>query len=256
MTSAGLGSNEIATRMLKAHRSLICDTIDELSSRTSLSGVGTTFAAGMAKLGFSALGINGLPPPTEGADPEILTETTPEGFRDLYIEERFYAVDHICAHARTATRPFRYREAPYAARHAERHRRFMQALESNHMGRGLIVPFGYPVSMPACVWLAGEAPELHDDAMPAIESISLFAASKAQALSAPPHARQSRPLTPREREVLQWICVGKTAAETAEILGIAKRTVDQHVQGAMFKLKAANRTHAVAIALRDRMISL
>ena len=67
-------------------------------------------------------------------------------------------------------------------------------------------------------------------------------------------SKNSRLLTPREREVLGWVARGKSASEVAEILKIIKRTVDEHVQTAMRKLGAANRTHAVAIAVRDRII--
>jgi DNA-binding CsgD family transcriptional regulator len=58
-------------------------------------------------------------------------------------------------------------------------------------------------------------------------------------------------LTAREREVLTWIALGKSAWEIGEILSIAKRTVDEHAQTATRKLGAANRTQAVAIAVRN-----
>jgi len=63
-------------------------------------------------------------------------------------------------------------------------------------------------------------------------------------------------LTTREIEVLGWVARGKSAWEIGEILHIAKRTVDEHVRTAARKLGAVNRTHAVAIALRDRIIDL
>lgn len=63
-------------------------------------------------------------------------------------------------------------------------------------------------------------------------------------------------LTPREIEVLNWVAQGKSAWEVGEILNIAKRTVDEHVQTAVHKIGAVNRTHAVAIAVRDRIISV
>jgi LuxR family quorum sensing-dependent transcriptional regulator len=66
----------------------------------------------------------------------------------------------------------------------------------------------------------------------------------------------NRSLTPREREVLSWVAQGKSAAQIAEILHIAKRTVDEHVQTTVRKLGALNRTHAVAIALRDGIIEV
>lgn len=62
------------------------------------------------------------------------------------------------------------------------------------------------------------------------------------------------PLTSREIEVLTWVARGKSAWEIGEILDIAKRTVDEHVQTAVKKIGAANRTNAVAIAVRDRII--
>ncbi len=63
-------------------------------------------------------------------------------------------------------------------------------------------------------------------------------------------------LTPREVEVLTWAARGKAAWEIGEILHIAKRTVDEHIQTAVQKLGAANRTQAVAIALLTRIIDI
>ena len=62
-------------------------------------------------------------------------------------------------------------------------------------------------------------------------------------------------LTPREREVLWWAAQGKSAKEIGEILHITKRTVDEHTHNAARKLSAANRTQAVAVALRERLIT-
>jgi LuxR family quorum sensing-dependent transcriptional regulator len=64
------------------------------------------------------------------------------------------------------------------------------------------------------------------------------------------------PLTPREREVLAWSAQGKSAWEIGTILSVGKRTVDEHAQTAMRKLGAANRTQAVAIALRHRLFDV
>ena len=71
---------------------------------------------------------------------------------------------------------------------------------------------------------------------------------------APPPA-SAHALTSREREALWWAAQGKSAWEIGEILHIAKRTVDEHTQKAARKLGAVNRTQAVAIALRERLIS-
>jgi len=63
-------------------------------------------------------------------------------------------------------------------------------------------------------------------------------------------------LTARECEVLKWVARGKPAREIAEILAITKRTVDAHVHSATRKIGAVNRTNAVAIAIRNRLIEV
>ncbi len=73
-------------------------------------------------------------------------------------------------------------------------------------------------------------------------------------LAPAPATAREHSLTPREREVLWWAAQGKSAWEIGEILHIRKRTVDEHSQTATRKLGAANRTQAVATALRERLI--
>jgi DNA-binding CsgD family transcriptional regulator len=67
---------------------------------------------------------------------------------------------------------------------------------------------------------------------------------------------REHPLTPRELEVMTWVARGKSAWETGEILGISKRTVDEHTKTAARKLGANNRTQTVALALLRRIIEV
>ena len=61
-------------------------------------------------------------------------------------------------------------------------------------------------------------------------------------------------LTPREREVLRWIYLGKSNAEIGAILKISALTVKNHVQKTLRKLKVVNRAQAVGKALDARII--
>lgn len=61
-------------------------------------------------------------------------------------------------------------------------------------------------------------------------------------------------LSPREREVLQWAAEGKTARETANLLGLSESAVNLYSAKAMTKLGARTKTHAVAIAVRNAML--
>jgi LuxR family transcriptional regulator, quorum-sensing system regulator BjaR1 len=247
----------VSNMALKSRQNLVFDTIDRISRLTSLPEVSKNLVAATAKFGFTALGINGLPPPAQDADPYILAESTPEGFRDVYIHERFYLVDHICAHARTTGEVFQYSEAPYDRTGYRGHERFMRALETFGMSKGLVIPIGRPTNIPACVWLAGDDPDLDTEAKLATELIALFAASKAHALSRPLRVKSRRSnLTPREREVLQWISAGKTSWAISMISGLSERAINKIIAAAMFKLDAVTRAQAVVNAIREGEIEL
>jgi len=68
--------------------------------------------------------------------------------------------------------------------------------------------------------------------------------------------RKRVPLTAREREVLKWVKEGKNTWEISVILGVSERTVKFHIHNIMQKLDAVTRTHAVAIAIEQRLIDL
>lgn len=61
-------------------------------------------------------------------------------------------------------------------------------------------------------------------------------------------------ITQREKEILQWVKVGKSNWEIATILSISPRTVKNHVCNIIKKMSAQNRGHAVAKALRLNLI--
>lgn len=63
-------------------------------------------------------------------------------------------------------------------------------------------------------------------------------------------------LSHREKEILNWIMVGKSNWEISIILNISERTVKFHVSNILKKLDTVSRTHAVAIALNIGLITL
>jgi DNA-binding NarL/FixJ family response regulator len=63
-------------------------------------------------------------------------------------------------------------------------------------------------------------------------------------------------LTPREVEVLSFVAQGLANKDIAERLGTASGTVKMHVQKILEKLGAADRTHAVTIAIRRGILHL
>jgi LuxR family transcriptional regulator, quorum-sensing system regulator BjaR1 len=240
-----------------SNRNRVFDTIEEVSGLASPLQIADALGRAVADYGYTSFGFNGLPPPANDADPLILAESAPGGFREWYVEERFYLVDHICAHARTTYEAFRFRDAPYPAANEARHRRFLDALESFGVQEGLVIPIGRPENIPTCAWLAGPNPDVNDGAKRAVQLITMFAASKAYARRRPAFADPpTRLLTAAEREALQWISAGKTSWEIASISGRSERTINKIIADAMLKLNAVTRTQAVVNAIRTGEIEI
>ncbi|HSS03687.1 MAG TPA: response regulator transcription factor [Solirubrobacterales bacterium] len=69
----------------------------------------------------------------------------------------------------------------------------------------------------------------------------------------PPRGSRGK-LTRRQREILQLIADGGSTVVAARELGLSEETIKTHTKNALGRLGARNRTHAVAIALRESLI--
>jgi DNA-binding NarL/FixJ family response regulator len=61
-------------------------------------------------------------------------------------------------------------------------------------------------------------------------------------------------LTRRQRQILQLYADGHSTAQVAKRLGLSAETVRTHTKAILSRLRARDRTHAVAIALRTSLI--
>ncbi len=69
----------------------------------------------------------------------------------------------------------------------------------------------------------------------------------------PPRGSRGR-LTRRQREILQLLANGESTTVAARELDLSEETIKTHTKHALARLGARNRTHAVAIALRESLI--
>lgn len=69
----------------------------------------------------------------------------------------------------------------------------------------------------------------------------------------PPKGSRGK-LTGRQRQILQLLANGGSTTVAARELGLSEETVKTHTKNAVARLGARNRTHAVAIALRESLI--
>ena len=69
----------------------------------------------------------------------------------------------------------------------------------------------------------------------------------------PPKGSRGK-LTQRQRQILQLLADGESTTVAARELDLSEETVKTHIKIALARLGARNRTHAVAIALREFQI--
>lgn len=96
-----------------------------------------------------------------------------------------------------------------------------------------------------------------DVVRPHLANLYRLSVAADRAAEAPAHADRAvqfaeLPLTPREREVLDWVSAGKTNRDVAAILGASPRTVEKHLERIYEKLGVETRTAAVMRALRQK----
>jgi two-component system, NarL family, response regulator DesR len=84
---------------------------------------------------------------------------------------------------------------------------------------------------------------------------SYIDAALAGVLAGPAATERMLTLTKRERDVLRLLAEGMRDEQAGRTLSISPLTVRTHVQHAMAKLKCETRTQAVAVALRESLIS-
>jgi DNA-binding CsgD family transcriptional regulator len=74
-------------------------------------------------------------------------------------------------------------------------------------------------------------------------------------LRAQPGSISRSPLTPREGEVLTLLASGVPAAEISSRLHITPKTTATHIEHILAKIGAHSRAEAVAVALREHLVS-
>jgi LuxR family transcriptional regulator, quorum-sensing system regulator BjaR1 len=212
----------------------------------------------LAPFGFSYVTFAPIPILGERFDKAILATTPGRSIAEwhkIYSDEAYNEVDPLMHHLRRSVNPFEYQEVPFEPNPNARAAEVVRLRSDFGFRRGLVVPIRGPMGSSGFVAMGGPKPDLAAHNKQAFHLTALYAFERICCLRFPPSV-QKPALTKREREVLTWVAMGKSASETGEILAITKRTVDAHARTAFLKLGAANRTHAVAIAIRDRIIAI
>ncbi len=182
---------------------------------------------------------------------------------DAYLNEYFAAMSlfdsPIFRAAQYVCKPTPLSDVYDANRLSPRGQKIYQRAGKFGLTHGYCFPLKGRDCRPTLMLIAGDFESVDADALMVLEMVVLAFYRRACALFPEPdllEKRQEGGLSDRERETLSWVAKGKTDWETAQLLGIAERTVHYHIENAKKKMGVPTRLQAVVEAIRTLEILL
>jgi LuxR family transcriptional regulator, quorum-sensing system regulator BjaR1 len=210
--------------------------------------------ARLKKHGFEYHCVSFLATSTETLEDVLLSNRLPEEWLRLYVERDYVHDDPAFRYAKTVVRPFRwFKEAPYDPEREPRAAEVVQRAGDFGICDGFLIPVASTAGRMGQIWFGGRTLDLPARQLPALHLMAIYAFDRILTLRGLRSEHQAR-LTPREREVLTLVALGKSTWEIGEALHISSRTVKEHIKHLCPKLGAVTRTQAVMIAVRDKII--
>ncbi|AWN54544.1 autoinducer binding domain-containing protein [Methylobacterium sp. 17Sr1-1] len=196
--------------------------------------------------------------PVVGAKPRqqyehALLDAMPADWKTRYLSRGYLFRDATVRHLGGANAPFAWSEI------AEQYREDPAALQVMHeagehgLRHGVTVPLLTLDGQLAGFSFSGARVEVSPEDLGTLQLVATYAFAQLVLLRS--EAGAEIRLSPREREVLQWVAEGKTSWEIGEILAISSKGVEHHLRTTRTKLGTLNSAQSVAVALRRGLIS-
>ena len=254
------------------------DAMTAVGNARSVGDLGEAMQSQVAKAGFDSFAF--LDGATGSGSSESVVTTVSKEWQSTYFAECLLDCDPVLMRALSSNAPFLWSDVELPASPVGKlsgARRTMEAARDQGYLDGMTLPLqlvdakGSPYqSLCSLFWTEAERD------LPAVaarhgiffrllaqvweqrlqEVSAVLSTGPTCDLSVIGNVRAYEPLTAREQDVLCWAARGRTSAQTAAILGLSVETVTTHLHKASRRLGAANKTHAVAIAIHRGIISV
>lgn len=207
-------------------------------------------------LGLEAI-FGGLVPTQATRRSEIqdrtLLQRFPEAWADRYNRLGYVFRDPIVERLQADRASFSWRDAYESSENAGNVTLIGGEAAEFGLRDGFVVPITLLDGNVAAISFGGAYPDLTPDDQALLGFVSNYAIG--QLLQRRHSAKEARGrVTAREYDCLLWSAEGRTEQDISDILGISKSTVTKHILSAREKLDALTKTHAVAIAMREKFL--
>lgn len=164
---------------------------------------------------------------------------------EAYLGSNYEQVDIVPRVAMAQGHPLRWSEVWASVEMTEEERRYLGLMRAVEMGDGFSLPCYGPAGRNGYVGIGRMTPEARTDEV-SLREMHLTAQSAHLRIldftvTAP---SRGKPLSAREREILDWVARGKSNGVIADILEISPGTVDTYLRRIYDKLGVSDRTSA------------
>ncbi|MBK7015910.1 MAG: LuxR family transcriptional regulator [Sulfuritalea sp.] len=206
---------------------------------------------GARGLGFEYLGYLIAVPGVDSGWRFVMTGNYPRAWQERYLRRGYHEIDPTIEHAKITESPLSWSRALFAGESMGPLARDTLAIGFNH---GWTQPLHDPAGGFGMLTLARGGPLGEQELRAKLPMMQWLARVVHRRLFGEFQAWQRNQaiscLTERELICLRLAADGETSAEISRHTGVGERTVNFHIANAIGKLGAANKTHAVALAMR------
>lgn len=234
--------------------SSVFQLIERISSATSVADVWGLYIAAARQAGLQH-GIACFLPDDKSIGETTFANSMPGHWLENYVREGYQDYDPLMRRNHVEVSPFEWSMDDYGVHDLIANQINWRA-DNRAAGieRGLSIPDRHDGHL-KIITLCGARGELDPDDRRALHFAGLEALLRMHELGLEGQKESVPPLSPRERECLQWIVAGKSDWEIGQILSISEKTVNTHVERAKAKLGVATRPQAIVAAMRHRLIN-
>jgi DNA-binding CsgD family transcriptional regulator len=180
------------------------------------------------------------------ADVFLRQEGFPEDWVCTYLEKRLYLVDPIPELALAGSDAFLWSDAGKLRRLSRHQSAYLDRLVASGLGDGLAMPVFGPQGRNGYIGLGfgGPAPPLKHEDIRRLQLVAQLGHWTYCSMVTSEATIAGLALSPREREVLDWVARGKSNSSIAAILGVSVSTVDTLMRRIFSKLGVNDRVSA------------
>lgn len=187
----------------------------------------------------------------------IASSNYPSDWRSIYFKRKFEAIDPIVKRAKSVKRVFTWSGEDERRQLSKDERAFFDQAAEFGIRSGITIPIRAANGSTSMFTLASDKPAI--DLERDIDPVTAAAAvgqlhTRMTLLPLRPTAQHPAWLDPKEAAYLNWISVGKTMEEAADLEGVKYNSVKSKLEEARKRFQIHTMPHLVALAIRAGLI--